>query len=317
MSARAAGRIVETLLGVVEPLFADRLWLTRRRAQALVTAGEAERAMLYLHGALARRPDDPWLHFYAGRAAQGRELRRQARARFAHAVALSPAEPTFRFALGYTLRQEGHLDAAAREYRVALRTAPGEPSLLFNLGVVERDRGHLDVAQALLERVVQKWPRDVRALYTLGVCAFERKDFEAAERALDEAGRRDRRHHKARYQRALLLLEDNHQTEALTDLRAVLKQVPDYGPAHYALGRALAENEPTRARVHLREALLGRPPVLRAHLDLGRLLEQAGHLAEARAEYVLYARHHPEKRTEYIARRLAALDVALAEGARP
>ena len=44
--------------------------------------------------------------------------------------------------------------------------------------------------------------------------------------------------------------------------------------------------------------------MLRAHLDLGRLYERAGKLERARSEYLLYRRHFPDKRTEWIAARL-------------
>lgn len=298
-------------LSVIEPLV-DRPWLARRRARALVEGDEPERAILYCHRQLARHPDDPWLHFQAGRAAQARELRRQARVRFAHAAALDPDEPTFRFALGYALRHDGLLAAAAREYRHALRRAPDEPRILFNLGVVERERARLDVAQRCFERVVALWPKDARAHYTLGVCAFERRDFPTAKRALARALGLDRRHHKALYQRGLLALDDGRPDDGVADLQRVLKLRGDYGPAHYALGRALVDRAPKRARHHFHEALVGRPPVLRAHLDLGRLFEKNGELARARAEYALYARHHPGKREDWIRQRLERLDARLA-----
>ncbi len=305
-------RFVSAALAVVEPLFDGRPAIARRRARALVEGGEPERAILYCHRQLARHPDDPWLHFHAGRAAQARELRKQARVRFAHAAALEPDEPTFRFALGYALRHDGHLGAAAREYRHALRRAPDEPRILFNLGVVERERDRLDIAQRCFEKVADRWPRDARAHYTLGVCAFERKDFPTAKRALARALEIDRRHHKALYQRGLLALDDGRPADGVADLQKVLSIRGDYGPAHYALGRAMLDQAPTRARHHFHEALVGRPPVLRAHLDLGRLFEKTGELERARAEYALYARHHPGKREAWIEKRMADIDRRLA-----
>lgn len=305
-------RAVSAALSVIEPLFDGRVALARRRARALVEGGEPERAILYCHRQLARHPDDPWLHFQAGRAAQARELRRLARVRFAHAAALEPDEPTFRFALGYALRHDGHMGAAAREYRQALQRAPDEPRILFNLGVVERERDRLEVAQRCFEKVVGLWPKDARAHYTLGVCAFERRDFATARVALERALEIDRRHHKALYQRGLLALDDGRPAEGVVDLQKVLSLRGDYGPAHYALGRALLDRAPTRARHHFHEALVGRPPVLRAHLDLGRLFEKSGELERARAEFALYARHHPGKREAWIEQRLAEIDRKLA-----
>lgn len=310
--SRLRARLESAALSVFEPLLDEHPRLVRRRARALVEGDEPERAILYCHRHLARHPDDPWLHFHAGRAAQARELRRQARVRFAHAAALDPEEPTFRFALGYALRQDGHLAAAAREYRLALRRAPDEPRILFNLGVVERERDRLDIAQDCFEKVTRRWPRDARAHYTLGVCAYERRDHATAHRSLARALKLDRRHYKALYQRGLLHLDEGKRDDGIADLRRVLALRSDYGPAHYALGRALTADAPAKARHHFHEALVARPPVLRAHLDLAQLFEAAGVLDRARNEYRLYLRHHPGRRDDSIRRKLAELDVRLA-----
>lgn len=314
---RALARLFDVGLGLVEPLAGDRAWLGALRGRALVDGGEYERAILYLYTQLDRHPEAPWLHFHAGRAAQAKGLASQARSRFAHAAALAPEEPTFRFALGHALRLEGQLDAAAREFGIALQGVPGDPRILFHLGVVERERGRPEEAQKCFEAVVERWPRDVGAWYTLGVCAFERRDLYRARRALDRALTLDRKHHKAWYQLALIHLEEHEVVAGRTALRTALRLQPSYAPAHYALARTFTDEDPNRARHHLREALLGHPPVLRAHLDLGRLYEQAGQLEKARSEYLLFRRHYPEKRADWIATRLNAIEAVLAVTGRP
>lgn len=303
-------RLGSAALGLFEPLAQRWPAIAVQRLRLLVDGGQTERAILYGWRHLAGRPTHAWLHFQSGRAAQSKGLSRQARVRFAHAAALDPGEATFRFALGYALRQEGHLTAAAREYRVALREVPDEPKILFNLGVVERERRRFTAAQACFERVVALWPKDVRALYTLGVCAFEAGDHVTAMDALRRALERDPRHHKSHYQLALVHLDAQRIQPAHAALRQVLRLKADYGPAHYALGRSLVDDDPGRARHHLRESLLCDPPLLRAHLDLGRLHQRAGLLEEARAEYELFARHHPERRKAWIRARLAEIDAA-------
>lgn len=314
---RAMAQLLEVGLGLLEPLAGDRTWLCALRGRALVDGGEHERAILYLHTRLDHHPDAPWLHFHAGRAAQAKGLAGQARHRFAHAAALDPEEPTFRFALGHALRQEGHLDAAAREFEIALLAVPGDPRILFHLGVVERERGRSEAAQKCFEAVVARWPRDVGAWYTLGVCAYEQRDLYRSRRALERALSLDRKHHKAWYQSALIHLEEQEVAAGRTALRTALRLQPSYAPAHYALARTFLEEDPNRARHHLREALLGHPPVLRAHLDLGRLYEQAGQWEKARSEYLLFRRHFPEKRPDWIAGRLSAIDAMLATTGRP
>lgn len=213
--------------------------------------------------------------------------------------------------MGYALRHEGHLDAAAREYRIALQAVPDEPRILFNLGIVEREREQLDAAMTCFEAVVAKWPRDVRAVYTLGVCAYEQRDYGRAREMLDRALGLDRKHHKARYQLALVDLEEDRVDDAQDGLRAALRLQPSYAPAHFALARTFTESNPAKARHHLRESLLGHPPVLRAHLDLGRLYERAGKLERARSEYLLYRRHFPDRRVEWISARLERIATLL------
>ncbi len=308
-----AARAGSAALGLMEPLTARWPAIAVYRLRMLVDGGQTERAILYGWRHLAGRPTHAWLHFQSGRAAQSKGLSRQARVRFAHAAALDPSEATFRFALGYALRQEGHLSAAAREYRVALREVPDEPKILFNLGVVERERKRFKAAQACFERVVSLWPKDVRAFYTLGVCAFEAGDQVTAMDSLRRAIERDPRHHKSHYQLALVHLDARRMQPAHVALRQTLRLKADYGPAHYALGRSLVDDDPGRARHHLRESLLTEPPMLRAHLDLGRLHQRAGRLEEARAEYMLFARHHPNRRKAWVKARLVELEAALRE----
>ncbi len=301
-------RVAAAVLGLLEPIAHGARWVVVQRLRLLVDGGASQLAILYGWRQLARRPHEPWLHFHAGRAAQARGLDDQARVRFAHAAALGPDEATFRFALGYSLRQEGHLASAAREYRLALREIPDEPKILFNLGVVERERKRHGSAQSCFERVVFHWPRDVRSLYTLGVCAFENGDHPQARASLGKALARDPRHHKSKYQLALIDLREERVDDGRAALQATLALKRNYGPAHYALGRSLAVDDPPRAWHHFRESLLADPPVLRAHLDLARLHHEGGRLREARAEYLLYARHYPHKRREWIAARVAEID---------
>ncbi len=307
-------RLVATGLGVVEILAPRRRGLAARRGRALVDGDDVERALLYLHRHLALHPDEPWLHYHAGRAAQAKGLTRQARVRFAHAAALAADEPTFRFALGCGLRLEGHLAAAAREYRAALRKVPDDPRVLFNLGVVERERGRLGRAQVCFEAVKEIWPKDTRVIYTLGVCAFERKDFDGSSAALYRVLELDRRHHKARYQLALIHLENEDHARAQVELKRVLKLQPSYGPAHYTLGRSITLTDPKKAARHFHEAVLGHPSMTRAHLDLGRLHEQAGRVEAARSEYILFARHHPDRRKDWVRARIKALNGQLRPG---
>lgn len=188
---------------------------------------------------------------------------------------------------------------------------PGEPRILFNLGIVEREREHLDAAMACFEEVVERWPRDVRAVYTLGVCAYEQRDYARARDMLDRALQLDRKHHKARYQLALVDFEEERIDDARDGLRAALRLQPSYAPAHFALARTFTDSDPARARHHLRESLLGHPPVLRAHLDLGRLYERAGKLERARSEYLLYRRHFPDRRADWIRARLERIAALL------
>jgi len=181
------------------------------------------------------------------------------------------------------------------------------------LGVVERRRGRLEKAQAYLERVIALRPRNFQAWFSLGVCAFERGDGHRAREALDHLLKRKKRHYKARYQRALLDLQEGDLNQACLELEQVLKRAPRYGPAHFALGRSLIKIDSSRARYHLREAILGQPPVTRAHRSLGRLYEQAGRLAEARAEYRLYQRQHPQRWVTWLKEKIQELDEALLE----
>lgn len=281
-------------LTVVEPIIGVRPRAATAHLRALVESGDTERALLRAHDLLLRWPDEPWIHFHAGRAATHKSMLTLAKVRFAHAASLAPEEPTFRFALGYALREIGEPEGAAREYRAALRFAAHDARVHYNLGVVERECGRPEASRESLEQAVALRARDGRAWYLLGVVYYELRRPSDAAGALRRALKIQKRHVRARYHLGLALVAAGDEEDGIESLRAALQEDPAYGPAHYALGVVLGDRKPVEARRHLKEAILGTPPVPKAHFALGRQYRRAGRLEEARRELTLHLRNSPD-----------------------
>ena len=290
---RLAARAVVLATG----LFCPPRW-DRARVRALVDAGLPDVALLTAHAALSddapRSTDDiAWLHYNAGRAAHTKGLLDQARSHFARAAALQPDEPLFAYGLGWALRDEKRLASAVEALERAEALRPNDARVAYLLGVTLRDVGRLDDAVAALERALAQDARHVRATYALGLCHYERRRYAEAVTRFEAVTRAEPENMRGHYQQGAAWLALGQIDRALPSLRRALDLRADYAPTHFALGRALATQDPVAARAHLLAALTHPPVVTLAWLELGQLNEREGRTAQAISAYGDYLRAHP------------------------
>jgi tetratricopeptide (TPR) repeat protein len=151
---------------------------------AQLKAGELPEAVASLQTALAKRPGDPDLLYYLGRAAG--LLSRQA---FDTLHASQPDSARAHQVLGETFAVLKNMAGAEREYREALRLKPATPGVHLELGELYAAGSEWDKAEAefLAERNLQ--PGDAEAAYRLGDALLQQGRVKEARAELERARR--------------------------------------------------------------------------------------------------------------------------------
>jgi tetratricopeptide (TPR) repeat protein len=179
---------------------------------AQIETGQLSEAIVNLEAALAKRPNDPDLLYYLGRAAGLRSkqsmdsmlaaypdsarahqalgenyyvLRQmpQAEKEFREALRLQPNLPEVHLELGLVYAGASQWDKAEPEFRAQTRLQPGNAEAAYRLGSALLQQGKPREAHAELQRANQLMPDMPETLYALGKAASLQGDSKSAETA--------------------------------------------------------------------------------------------------------------------------------------
>ena len=187
---------------------------------ALTEEHRTAQAIEALLAALQKKPNDPELLFYLGKAsgflskksfdrlissshdsARAHELRAEsylAQQQFANAereyrkaLDLRPDLRGVHLALGLLKLEAGNLDEAETEFRAEVKASPGDGEAAWRLGSVLLEKGRTHEALVELERADKLRPEMVETLYDLGKASALENHPDAAEKAWLEVIRLD------------------------------------------------------------------------------------------------------------------------------
>jgi tetratricopeptide (TPR) repeat protein len=179
---------------------------------AQVETGQYEQAIGNLNAALQRRPNDPDLLYYLGRAsgllskrsidtlveaypdsARAHQamaenylvLRQlpQAENEYHAALQQRPDVPGLHLELGIVYAAGAQWDKAEEEFRTEVKLRPGEAEASYRLGAALLQEGKVQEARKALDRADQLKPGMPETLYSLGKAASLQGDTAAAEKA--------------------------------------------------------------------------------------------------------------------------------------
>jgi tetratricopeptide (TPR) repeat protein len=216
---------------------------------AQIETGQYQEAVANLGAALAKRPNDPDLLYYLGRASGLLSKRAIDTLQSAY-----PDSARAHQAMGenyFVLRQ---MPQAEQEYRQALHQRPDIPGLQLELGLVYAGAAQWDKAEEAFRSEAKRQPGNAEAAYRLGAALLQQGKFH----------------------------------EARTELERADKLQPDMPETLYSLGKAasldadpaLAEKSWTRVIALEKETSLA----AQAHFGLSALYRRQGKAAEAQHE---------------------------------
>ncbi len=220
----------------------------RRRALALLEAGDAASAAPLLQSLLAETPHDVVLRANLGVALHRLGDLAGAIASFREVVALRPDLAAVQANLGVMLGGKGDIAGAMRAFEAALVREPERVDWIVRLGELRAKAGKDDVAESLFERALALEPDNMPALVG----------------------------------RAELRFRTGRHAEAEADFNRILARAPDTAAAWNALGLiASGRNQADAALAHFRRAVALEPDLAPALVNLGSNLIGRHALSEA------------------------------------
>jgi tetratricopeptide (TPR) repeat protein len=262
--------------------------------------------------AVAARPTDVAVRQVLARIFVDVKEPAKAEEQFKKIVALAPHELPYRYQLASFYSNSGNMNAAQQTLEDTVTAFPdSSPAKLVLVDFIARQRSRdqgekvlrsyiarepdnndlrlglgtlLERTQALPEalttygEIIQRDPKSAGALAARDrIATIELTEGKTADaqKLVAEVLEQNPRDNDALMMRAQLALQRNDPTDAITDLRAVLRDQPTAVPAQRALARAyLANREPELAEETLRAAMEATPEDRQVRLDLAQLLLQ-------------------------------------------
>ena len=197
-------------------------------------------ALKVLEHARTRLPDDPKLLLDLGIQATEIGLFPEAAESLQVARKLDESDPEILYALARLEMQEQHLQTAETDLRAYLAKRPEDASAHFGLGKVLEAAQRTADARAEFERSIQLQPAQTESYYELGQLELELQHDAQAAPFFQKVLTRDPTHGGALTGMGIIAFRSKDYAQAEQYLIRAEKTAPDYQPAHYYRGLALA-----------------------------------------------------------------------------
>lgn len=219
------------------------------------SSGHPEIALQVLQHARTKLTDDPKLLLEIGIEATELYLYPEAEDALNAARTLTPNDPSILYALARTETEWQHLATAETNFRAYLALQPDDASARFGLGHVFAMELRTEDARREFERSIQLQPVQTESYYQIGKIELDAHGDAKAESLFHKVLERDPTHGGALTGLGVLAFRAKDYTKAERYLAAAEKTAPNYGPAHYYRGLALAHmGRKDEGEAELREA---------------------------------------------------------------
>jgi protein O-GlcNAc transferase len=290
------------------------------RSGELMAAGRPAEALKVLDEELARRPDDPDLHFARGIALEQLARPGDAVAAWQAAIKIKPTYHPALNAIGAVDLDGGKPEEAAKSFEAAIaakpdfldahynlgrarmalgqdgparaaleaanRLAPEDVDVLFTLTELHRKAGRLDDALATARAAAQRAPDDPEVRRTFGHVLMEKDDWAAAQVEFSAALQKKPDDVDAKMGLARAFIKLDRAEEALVPLADLAARLPDQALVWSEWGAALAKlkrfDGPEGALAKLTKALELKPELASAHIRKIGALADAKQCKQAR-----------------------------------
>lgn len=209
-----------------------------------------------------------------------------------------PADRDVKFSLIDFLAAQRGRDVAEKELQAMIAAQPEDNDLKFGLARFYEAGRLFPKAEAVYQGVIDKEklePAGLSARNRLATLRAQRNDTAGALTLVNEVLAKSPRDDDALALRGNLLLAKQDPRAAITDLRAVLRDLPNAVGVLRSLARAhLANGEPAIAEETLRHAVDANPKNTTLQLDFAQLLVNIGKAEQAKPILAELVKEHPD-----------------------
>jgi len=197
-------------------------------------------ALKVLEHARTKLPDDPRLLLDLGIQAMEMGLLPEAKVSLETARKLDASNPEILYALARVETKEQHFQLAEIDLRAYLSRRPEDASAHFGLGKLLEVEQRSKEAKAEFEHSIQMQPAQTESYYELGQLELEIQHDAQAAPLFEKVLARDPTHGGALTGMGIIAFRSKEYANAEQYLARAEKIAPDYQPAHYYRGLALA-----------------------------------------------------------------------------
>lgn len=229
---------------------------------------------------------------------------------FRDAMAIDTSSMDAREALAKLYIAEGKESDAENILVQANRDLPNVPASFLALSNFYFSTGNLDEAVAVYQALYQTRPKDIQVKKKYIELLIQAKRFDQARQLDNEILNAAPDDSDALLFRSEMQISDGHFAEAIATLQALIKNNPDNGEAHYALGVALKDQGNLNgAEEEWREALRLNPNLLSAERAIADSAMEQGDMRTLQVAATQLIRLQPASPQGYALRALSNINL--------
>ncbi|HSU19150.1 MAG TPA: tetratricopeptide repeat protein [Acidobacteriaceae bacterium] len=180
--------------------------------------GQIPQALEALQAARKLDPKNADVLYALARVDTDRQHVQDAEAELREYVAIRPNDATAHFGLGHVLSMQQKNDEARKEFQRSIELQPVQTESYYELGQMELEVQNDAAAEPLFARVLARDPKHGGALTGMGEIEFRKKDYAQAEQYLARAEAAAPEYQPAHYYRGLALARMGRKDESQTEL---------------------------------------------------------------------------------------------------
>jgi tetratricopeptide (TPR) repeat protein len=142
------------------------------------------------------------------------------------------------------------MPSAERDMRAYLQARPEDATAHYGLGRILQITQRVDDAKAEFERSIELAPNQAESYYQIGQMALDNGDYVLARQECGKALEHDPKHGGALTALGIAAFRQKQYGEAIQSFQAAIAAAPEYQPAHYYYGLALAKSGQKEASEH-------------------------------------------------------------------